>query len=43
MVADSAFRGTNGVSDVLGKEGHVMAIPVDALECLPSLSLSAWH
>jgi hypothetical protein len=39
MVAGSAFGGTNGVSGVLGKESHVVAVPVDALERLPSLSL----
>jgi hypothetical protein len=43
MVAGSAFGGTNGVSDVLGKEGRVVAVPVDAPARLPSLSLSAWR
>ena len=41
MVAGSAFGGTNGISDVLGKKGHVMAVPVDALGCLSSFFFSA--
>jgi hypothetical protein len=41
MAAGSAFRATNEVNERFGKEEHIVAVPVNDLGCLPSLSLSA--
>jgi hypothetical protein len=41
IVAGSVFGGTNRISKVLGKEGRIAAVPVNAPECLSFLSLSA--
>ena len=40
MVVGSALGGINGVNEVVGKEGHIAAVPVDASGRLFSLSLS---
>jgi hypothetical protein len=41
MAVGLALGGMNGVNEVVGKEGRIAAVPVDAPGRLFSLSLSA--